>query len=47
VPGAYILEGGERTRYMEAPRAAVRRPDDLTRDYGASRGRSGAPARGP
>jgi hypothetical protein len=41
---AHILAGGERTLYMEAPLAAVRRPDDLIRDYGAGRGRSGAPA---
>lgn len=40
---AHIIEGGERTLYMEAPLAAVRRPDDLIRDYGGSLGRSGDP----
>jgi hypothetical protein len=40
---AHIVEGGERTLYMEAPLAAVRRPDDLIRDYASSLGRSGAP----
>jgi Protein of unknown function (DUF2848) len=38
---AHIIAGGERTLYMEAPLAAVRPPDDLIRDYGASLGRSG------
>jgi hypothetical protein len=36
---AHILEGGASALYMEAPLAAVRRPDDLIRDYAAGRGR--------
>jgi hypothetical protein len=36
-------ESGERTLYMEAPLAAVRRPEDLIRDYAAGLGRSGEP----
>jgi hypothetical protein len=35
--------GSERTLYMEAPLAAVRRPEDLIRDYAAGLGRSGEP----
>jgi hypothetical protein len=41
---AHIVQAGERTLYMEAPLAAVRRPDDLIQDYAAGLGRSGAPA---
>ena len=35
---AHILEGGDRTLYMEAPLAAVRRPDDLIHAYAAELG---------
>jgi hypothetical protein len=38
---AHIIEGGERTRYMEAPLAAVRRPGDLIQDYAAGLGVAG------
>jgi Protein of unknown function (DUF2848) len=35
---AHILEGGDRRLYMEAPLAAVRRPEDLIHDYAADLG---------
>jgi Protein of unknown function (DUF2848) len=41
---AHIIESGDRALYMEAPLAAVRRPEDLIRDHGAGLGRSGDPA---
>ena len=37
----HIMEGGERTLYMEAALATVRRPDDLTGAYRESIGLSG------
>jgi Protein of unknown function (DUF2848) len=40
---AHILEGGERRLYMESALAAVRRPEDLIRDYAAELGRAGEP----
>jgi hypothetical protein len=40
---AHIIEGDERPLYMEAPLAAVRRPEDLMGDYVASLGRSSDP----
>jgi hypothetical protein len=39
--GARTIEAGERTLYMEAPLAAVRRPDDLVSAYAAELGQSG------
>jgi hypothetical protein len=39
--GARTIEAGARTLYMEAPLAAVRRPDDLIRAYAAELGQSG------
>ena len=41
---AHIIEGGERTLYMEAPLGAVRRPDDLIRDYAPGLGRTADPS---
>jgi Protein of unknown function (DUF2848) len=40
---AHIIDGGERTLYMEAPLAAVRRPGDLVQDYAAGLGLAGEP----
>jgi hypothetical protein len=40
---AHVLEGGERRLYMEALLAAVRRPEDLIRDYATELGQSGDP----
>ena len=40
---ARMIEADERTLYMEAPLAAVRRPDDLIRAYAAELGKSGDP----
>jgi hypothetical protein len=41
---AHIIEGGERTPYMQAPLAAVRRPEDLMQGYAAGLGRTGDPS---
>ena len=41
---AHIIEGGERTLYMEAPLGAVRRPDDLIQDYAPGLGRTADPS---
>ena len=40
---AHVTKGGVRKLYMEAPLAAVRRPDDLIRDYADELGQAGAP----
>lgn len=40
---AHIIEGGERTLYMESALAAVRRPEELLAAYGAELGQAGDP----